>query len=328
VRYGSRALVAAGVALALGSGATDAQLVGAELSADTTTFGDRFELRVEVAVPAGAALHVPEVAPETEVASGVDRVRWTVEETPDGAAIVSLVYDMVAYQVGIVPVPEVTFYIEAPADTLSTGRRPDPVALLPEDDPGSPRPGLRPLRVPSRNIWVRSVLGGEDVEGGLAPRPADDVFGASWNAPAVASALAFTSILLLVAFVSGREWLAARAALGGADTISVARGKALRDLDALLAEGWGGTAEDIERVFERSSTIVRRYVEELDRRWNPAFTSTELMRGLSGREHGEEVAGLFRQMDVAEVVKFGPLRPDAEAARAHVGTLRAWVESS
>jgi hypothetical protein len=221
-----------------------------------------------------------------------------------------------------------------------------------------PPTDLEPLVIPRRSIWVTSVLRPQDVEQGLEPRPADDVVGPSWNMAAMLSALVFASILLAVTFVSGRDWWSARARgeVGSGhrgDPIAVARAKALAELDALIAAGCAPDAAAIEAVYEASSAAVRRYVEHLERTWSPSYTSTELMRGLEGRAAGgvggaasrgerpstgpsagspitnpDAIEPLVRQMAVAEVVKFGRLRPGPDDALGHCRTLRRWVAAS
>jgi hypothetical protein len=221
-----------------------------------------------------------------------------------------------------------------------------------------PPTDLEPLVIPRRSIWVTSILRPQDVEQGLEPRPADDVVGPSWNMAAMLSAFLFASILLAVTFVSGRDWWSARARVGvgsghRGDPIAVARAKALAELDALIAAGCSPDAAAVEAVYEASSAAVRRYVEHLERTWSPSYTSTELMRGLEGRAAGgvgsaasggeraatgpsagspitnpDSIEPLVRQMAVAEVVKFGRLRPGQDDALGHCRTLRRWVAAS
>jgi hypothetical protein len=192
--------------------------------------------------------------------------------------------------------------------------------------------------IPRRSIWVTSVLRPQDVEQGLEPRPADDVVGPSWNMAAMLSAFVFASILLAVTFVSGRDWWSARARLEvgsghRGDPIAVARAKALAELDALIAAGCASDAAAVEAAYDASSAAVRRYVEHFERTWSPSYTSTELMRGLEGWAAPHErdldsIDPLVRQMAVAEVVKFGRLRPGPDDALGHCRTLRRWVAAS
>ena len=49
------------------------------------------------------------------------------------------------------------------------------------------------------------------------------------------------------------------------------------------------------------------------------------MRALEKQANGRVVPDLAREMYVAEVVKFGRLRPDSGTAEKHWTTLRTWV---
>jgi hypothetical protein len=349
VTSGIALLLGAAIAAGLtGGSAVAGQVIGADISTDTIGFGDRFELLVRVRVPAGSIAWVPESFSETDAVAGVGTVEWTVEDAPDGAADVSLRYGIVPYQVGIVDLAGLAIFLGPRAG--GEGGAGGPVAVFPLDgrevtrDGGEiaregadvgPPPGLAPLAIPRRSIWVTSVLRPQDVEQGLEPRPADDVIGPSWNVAAMLSAFLFASILLGVSFVSGRDlWSArARGEVGSGhrgDPIAVARAKALGELDALIAAGCAPDAAAVEAVYEASSAAVRRYVEHLERTWSPSYTSTELMRGLEGRTtaNPDSVDPLVRQMAVAEVVKFGRLRPGPDDALGHCRTLRSWVAAS
>jgi hypothetical protein len=102
------------------------------------------------------------------------------------------------------------------------------------------------------------------------------------------------------------------------------RARTLRALDELLAEG-GHRDGRVSLFYARSSEIVRRYVESFDRRWSPAWTSTELMTDLDARLGEQTAAPLSGEMTSAEHVKFGGRRPDPERAEAHLKGVRDWV---
>jgi len=327
-------LAAAALALAALPGHTSAQarppapqVVPAALSADTVGFGDTFELRVELRVPEGRVALVPDAPPSSANVGVPSGPTWTVEAAADGSAVVSLAYPLIGYRVGPVTIPAFAVYV-GPAAAGDAG----PVRVFAQDD--APRAeGLSPYRVPVQEAWVLSLLRIEDVAQGLEPRPADDVIGGSWNAPALASALAFASILLGIAFVSGRDWLDARARRTGGpggpagDPRAEARRAALAELDRLLSAGLAGP-DEAEALYRSSSTVVRRYVEELESSWGPSYTSTELMTGLETLRRSQPLGALKDEMLQAERVKFGRLRPDVAEAMAHCRTLREWVASS
>lgn len=321
----------AGPSAASARQATGARLVGVSLSADTVDFGGALELRIDLLVPAGMSAGVPETLPAGAAVEGLRPVEWSSRPAEGGASAVALRYALVAYREGAVETPELAIPVRPANGPPGSPAR--PVDVLPG---GGERPGRgdAPTRlvVPAQLLQVVSLLRLEDVASGLQPRPADDVFGRSWNVPAALSAFGFASLLLGIAFVSGRDWLASRPARSGeaavaVDALAEARLAALAALDALLAGGPGGH-EGAEAFYDATSAAVRRYVEHFDASWGAAYTSTELMRGLERRVPADAIAGLVTEMRVAEVVKFGRLRPDPDAALAHCRTLRSWVEAS
>ena len=97
---------------------------------------------------------------------------------------------------------------------------------------------------------------------------------------------------------------------------------ALTELDRLLAAG-PHPAERAHELYAESSGIVRGYSERLDPEWGPELTSTELMDKLKGRS--PEGAVLAAEMQTAEAVKFGRLRPHAEPTAVHLAVLRGWL---
>ncbi len=309
--------------------APDLRIVDVDVSSDTVGFGDRFEVVVRLRVPRGAALSAPASVPSTGSVEGVGALGWSVAESGDERAELTLRYPVIAYRVGPVEIPDLPLGV-APGPPDASG----PAIVIPYDPAGPPPPGATQSRVASgASVWVASLLRIEDVAEGLQPRPADDVVGPSWNVPALLSGFAFGCLLLGIAFVSGRDWLGHRRPrpttdpVGTGDRIAAARAAALAELDRLLERGLG-EPPDAAAFYLSSSGAVRRYVEELDASWSPAFTSTELMRGLEARRERGALAALLREMLVAEVVKFGRLRPDPASALEHCRTLRDWVAAS
>lgn len=333
----SAVVVAAGVASGVGAqspAAGQAQVADIMLSADTVSFGDTFELLLEIHVPAGEVAQIPDALPATDQLEGLGQVEWASEPGSDGTTLVLVVYPLIAYRVGTVVTPEFGIFVGPPVGQPEAGAAPGPVTTFLTDAGGSDsQSGMTRHVVPAQTAWVNSLLTLEDAALGLEPRPADDVIGPSWNAPAVISTFAFLSLLLGVAFVSGRDWVGSRARRGGGtggatlDSVAAARNAALAELDRLLEAGLEDPNE-AEAFYAASSAAVRRYVEHLDHAWGPAYTSTELMRGLEARTERDALRAVLGEMSLAEVVKFGRLRPESDAALEHCRTLRAWVAAS
>lgn len=306
----------------------------AALSADTVAMGDVFELLVRVPVPAGSAVYFPDTVATTEVLESHAPVHWEAEPTPDGGATLVLTYPVMAFGTGIVPVPGFDVFVSPSGDHGSVAPLPGgSVVGAWSDAPTRGAAYVRPLRVPRRGVWVTPVFTPEDLEGEVQPMPSGDVVGASWHWPSVALALLFAGVLAAVVARTVRARLAPgmdAGRAGGDDgpwTPDAARLHALRELDRLLEEGLHAEGQTLE-LYTRSSGIVRLYVERRDPTCGPDLTSSELTRRLRARTNGAAGTALFREMEAAEVVKFGRLRPRGEEAEEHVRSLRAWVEAS
>lgn len=307
------------------------------LSADTIGIGDRFQLDMTIVLAPRSVAFLPDsiVGPGFEPFGPVE---WTARTLGDGATELTVTYPLIAFQVGTVTVPEFEVFAADATEGASTGIAPPDAPVgdfetFVENVAMLPSARLRP--VPPQDVWVASVLILEDQEYGIVPRPAADVAGRNRNWPATALTLLFGIGLFAVSAVTMRDWSASRSA-GNRTSPPSPRDVALAALDRLVAQG---PAEDPRAFFASSSEIVRRYVETFDGRWGPAWTSTELMRGLHAREGVDprrELAGtpavdpapLAREMEFAEAVKFGGKRPDRVTAERHVGALRSWIEAA
>lgn len=323
-----RRALATVIALSMGAAApTAGQAIprltvdSAYLSADTVGIGDSFELTLSISLAPASVLFIPDslYAPSFQPLGPAE---WTVDRE---ASRVSVTYPLIAFEVGALEVPEFEVYAAAREEGVAAGMAAtgdwvgDFEAFI---DGVAEVPSARLRAVPPQQLWVASVLLVEDVAVGLRPRPPADVAGADVHVLALLLGLLSLGVFVWAAWSPLRAWNEAR--LAAAAAVS-ARDRALRDLEALRTSGvhHDGRLQDF---FTRSSAIVRRYVETLDRRWSPAWTSTELMGGLDD-SLGDESAGVSTEMAEAEVVKFGGLRPDTDTAEAHVQALKRWIES-
>jgi hypothetical protein len=303
----------------------------ARMSADTIALGDRFEMSIDLSVGPGSVAFFPDSlqGPGFEP---FGPAQWSVEPGADGRALLSVRYPLIAFQVGTVTVPEFDVFAADAGEARAAGlaREGAIAGSFEAFVEGVDRvPSARLRSVPSREIWVASVLLLDEVTQGVAPRPAADVAGGDRSWPATLLTLLFGLTIVAVAGVSLREWSETRS---GPTEVSIRspRSEALEQLDALVSEGLHRSGQTRD-FFSRSSRIVRRYVESMEVRWGPAWTSTELMEDLA--ELGTSVttpdpAPLEQEMDLAEAVKFGGRRPEVEGAEAHVTRLRGWIEKT
>lgn len=305
----------------------------ATLSADTIGLGDVFQLSVAVEVPAGSAVYFPDTLATAFALESFRPVTWSAESA-GGAALLTLTYPLIAFRVGLAPVPGLDVYIGSATD-VSGDRLPggSVVGSWHDIETGTlAGASLRRAAVPRREVWVASIIVLEDIASGLEPRPPADVFGPGWNRLAIATMLALSVLLLVVvrsvvlSLMPGRQ---AAEPLGSApppDSDLARWQKALDELDRILALGLH-TEGRTDEFYGRSSAVVRTFVEGFDGDWRSSLTSSELMGRLEASTNGSAL-DLYASMRTAEIVKFGRLRPDASTAEGHWRDLRTWVRAS
>lgn len=300
------------------------------VSADTIGIGDLVDLTFTVSLASGTLAFLPDSLEAADFES-FGPVEWTRSERDDGGTDLSVTYPLIAFQVGGVEVPEFSIFaartVEAvragyasSGDVVGTwaGFREEPSAVS----------SASLITIPSRRLWVTSVLLLEDATNGIAPRPPADIVGGERHWPSILLLFGFSALLLWVLGTTTQAWMARVRVMNL--PVPDPRGSALAALDELLAEGTHHAGE-VRGFYERSSEIVRRYVEGFDKAWSPSWTSTELMSDLEvAAEHRAVdrlpgVDDLSVEMHAAEAVKFGGDRPGAERAEIHWRTIRGWV---
>jgi hypothetical protein len=300
------------------------------LSTDTIEVGDLFELQVNISVPPASVVYFPDTLAATVNLESAGPVRTRAEASDEGGASLTLVYPVMAFGSGTLPVPGFDVLIMPRSDQVGSAELPGG-SVTGDWSAAPPRTGPNTLtRIPRQAVWVEPVFTPADFIEGIEPMPPNDVVGGAWNWPSLALAMLFSSVLAITVVSTTKDWLTRHEGAGGAHdepTLETLRRSALRRLDDLLAEGLHERGRLLD-FYTRSSSIVRSYVEAMDGEWTPSLTSGELMERLQKR-WGDEVAScLPAELGSAEVVKFGRLRPDAQAAEQHWRALRDWVEKS
>ena len=303
------------------------------LSADTVGQGDVFELYVEIRVPSGSAVYFPDTVPSAFGLESFRAVDWESEAFGDGG-ILTLNYPLIAFQIGLIPVPGLDVFI-GPATGIE-GPSFDTGSVIGEWDGVATDSGLEALEqvpIARQAVWIASPIQLGDISAGLEPKLPSDVLGANWDWLSLVVIVSLSIVLLVAIAPMVRKMLtdqghnpALHATSLGRDPALVRWQAALDELDRILSLGLH-LNEDVEEFYGRSSRAVRTYVEGLDTAWGPSFTSSELMLQLCRGVNGSSV-NLYGSMDVAEVVKFGRLRPDADSAESDWRVLRNWVEES
>jgi len=302
------------------------------LSHDTIGLGDTFDLSVVVQVPGGSTVYFPDSVATSFALESFRTVTWSAESVEDGA-LLTLGYTIIAFRTGSAPVPEFEVYI---GPTASDGEERLPggsvVGSWRDIETGTvARASLTRVVVPPRDVWVASVIVAEDLESALEPRPPVDVVGPGWNRLAVSAIVALLLLLLAVARSVAVNLRGERsledpfAIMPVPESSSVRRQKALDELDHIFTLGLHSEGRTDE-FYERSSTVVRAFVESFDSEWRSSLTSSELMSRLEVWTNGS-ARELYASMDAAEVVKFGRLRPDVSTAEGHWRDLRSWVSA-
>lgn len=322
--------LAAMAVIALVPAALTAQLSvrDVSLSADTIDLGDRFELRFTVVLPPGQVLFLPDSI-EAPGFESFGEVEWSAQGGSDGATELAIVYPLIAFQVGPVTVPDIDVFAGSAEESVAAGLS-EPGATVGSWESFAREPGrvpsLRIATVPAERVQVRSVLVIDEMTDGIRPRPPADVMGGDRHWPSTVLALLFGAVLVGALTVAAREWRTAAAQRRLEASRPDPRTVAITALDQLLAEGLH-RAGRVRDFYDRSSTIVRRYVEGLETGWGPAWTSTELMTDLERRAR-ERAGRLPAEMSSAERVKFAGDRPDSEVAESHWSAVRTWVSTT
>ena len=313
---------------------TPATIQDVRLSADTVEIGDRLDLRFTLRLPVGTVAFLP----DSFVTGAVEPfapVEWTVEDTTGGVVRLSVTYPLIVFRTGPLTLPEVDLFTAPGAEAVSAG------LAAPGDRVGSwadfreapsAVPSARLVTVPGQSVQAASVLVLDDITTQIVPRPPADVSGGSRDWISTTLLAVFGLLLVGVVTVSARDWMASRTE-GPPPRPPSARDRALAALDELLEEGLHRDGR-VQAFYAGWSDVVRRYVEDFVDEWGPAWTSTELISDLQGRRRGVAIERALTpdavavEMRLAEEVKFGGLRPDAETAEEHLLGVRRWIAGS
>ncbi len=303
-----------------------------ELSADSVSIAEVFELRLRVDVPPGSAVYFSDTLAATADVESFAPVEWRAERASDGeAATLLLTYALIPFGDGEIalPAPEIVI---APVSSADAGEALPGGSVVAEwaDAPRASGRTIRRVDVSDQSIWVHPVRFGGALGAGVSPRGPDDVLGNSWSWPSIALVGFFSSVLAAAGVTTTRQWRdRRRTALAGVRAGPTpreeARHAALAAIELLIAGG--PYSPDREReVYRSSSDVVRGFAARIASDWVPGLTSTELMTRFEGTPAAS--TELARAMALAERVKFGRLRTGSEALQAHLAELRTWLSES
>ncbi len=319
------------------------RVVRVKASPDTVHVGELFTLTVSLRLRAGAGLYAPDTLPGSSVLETRRSARWVSRSVPGDSVEVDLSWVLAAYRAGPIELPAVALAVETRAAAAegqaAAGVAPAYGSVLPGGGQIRPmtsqraeRPGDAIVMVQAGGVIVASILTDSVATPSSISAPAD-VIGREWSPWRVLLIGVLGSAFLGLAGIQAAQVVARfrrRSTSDLPDSHFVfgesAQQRALRELDEILALGLH-RQQKVEEFYVRSTLAVRAYVESFDGNWNRAFTTRELMRSLAGRFAGSGVPEIADVLWMAEVVKFGRLRPDELEAERDWRSMREWVHS-
>jgi hypothetical protein len=315
-----------GAGLAGGQSLSGGAISNVELSADTVTLGDVFEVQFTVRFPAARTVFFPDSLAASNSYAPYGPVTWASEPESAGQIALHVRYSLLALELGPVTISDFDLFTAPPEESAADA--PQLVGVWDARTTANAEiSGSESLSVPAQRLWVESVLPPDDVTQEFEPRPAADVWGSDWHWPSLILA-AGSGLIVILAVALGTQSLRTLTSVTGVDVPPPSRSPraiALDALDQLLARDLHRSGS-IEEFYLRTSDIVRRYIETLDRSWGTSHTSTELLQALDARLTELPTDHLQSEMRSAELVKFGLLRPAEARGEDHWRLLRSWIE--
>jgi hypothetical protein len=293
----TRTVLVALTALLACAARASAQQARVVLTADTIRVGDVVGVVIQLTVPGGAELIVPDTLDLYGDLENAARKRVRVDSLAGGALQHLITYPITAWRSGQHPLPSLNLHMRrAGYEQAFTVDLPD--------------------------INVASVLPADTA--GLEARPPRDVWGASrvWWPILVAGLLALAVLAALIWWWRRRQ----PRALPSEPTLPVIppREWALRELERIAAAGWIERAE-YRRFYIELSETMRRYAALLDGNWGADLTTRELTARM--RQASSDPGELQALLERADLVKFAQHDPGHERPRADCALARAWVEA-
>jgi hypothetical protein len=275
-----------------------AQTVQVGLSPRTIHVGDVFNASLQVTLPAGTLLFVPDTLDVTGDVENAARKRVHVDTLQSGNLHYLITYPLTAWRPG--------------TDTL-----PPIVATLRSAS------GETTLNVRMPIVTVESVLPADTAN--IEPKPPRDVWGANrlWWPFVVAALLALLLIGLLIWWWRRRRQRKEEEP-APVPIVIQPREWALRELDRIAAARLIERG-DLRHFYIELSEVLRKYLALLDHNWGTDLTTNEL----SSRLIVMKIApgALFGLLDRADLVKFARQRPPSDQARKDLESARAWVQA-
>lgn len=266
---------------------------------DTIRVGDLFHTAIQLDLPPGTTLDIPDSLAISGDLENAGRPRHSSREIPGGGRQVTLSYPVIGWRPGHYELPDLHLEI------VRAGEPNEPLAL----------------ELPT--VLIYSVLPADTI--GVEPRPLKDVIGPSrllwpWILGALSLA-AFTAAAIY--FFHNR--------MGASTTIDFEvalaaspRERALAELDQIRERGLVERGEAKE-LYTAMTAAIRNFLEESRAEWGTELTTTELLAVIGDevpRPALERLGGILYR---ADQVKFNRDDPAPSLRLDDWTTLRGWV---
>lgn len=293
-----RAPLSALLACALVTAPAAAQQVRSALTADTVRVGDVLGVAVQVDLPRGAELIVPDTLALSGDLENAARKRVRVDSLADGTLRHLVTYPITVWRPGQFPLPAIQVMVRSAR-------------------------GEQVLDAPLPVVNVLSVLPADTT--GVEAKPPRDVWGASrlWWPLAVLALLVLAALAVLIWWWRRRRPSVERLVEPMVPAIPPLEW-ALAELARIRGSGWLERG-DYRRFYSALSETLRRYTALLDGSWSTDLTTREL--DLRMRQSNAEPGALHAILDRADFVKFARHQPDRESAAQDLEAAQRWLES-
>jgi hypothetical protein len=286
----------------------EVRLITAQAEPEQPAFGEPFDLHVTLRVRPGLTVAVSDTLHEAPDVASLGAGVSTQRAAAGDSLEIQATYRLIAFQHGRVALPSMELTLQ----------------------PAGASPSTAAAAAQTRTVFLGGVevppyapFDEEDVF--LTARPAADVLGGDWSLwLLLAIGVATLAGVGTAGTVAPRLWRGGGATLLARMAGRSPRRKALQELDRIRGLGWHRNGR-VDDFYALSTDTLRHYTGRTHGDLPETLTSTELMVRMQERWGPERVQNLSSAIANAERVKFGPYRPDPEAAERDWTAIRDWV---
>ena len=298
-----------------------ARVLGFTVDPVRPEFGEVFDLAITLRVGPGVVAFLPEALVPGDAAFGAGPGGWGEEAGPADSVDIRATYPVMGLMDGQVALPSLELWTRPAESGESGGVRP----ASDFEEPGTViGANFRRVVLPVGALEIVPLVAMDAAGDDVFPRPAADVLGGQygvWFLPSLGVTALAISLLAWVFVISPR--FAKKGGTGEGEP--TARALALLELDRIRSLGWHKEGL-MPEFYEASTGVLRVFSGREEAEWGIALTSNELIERLRSRWGSSSVEDLGSAVSVAEWVKFGRHRSEAEVAEGHWTTIRDWID--